>query len=68
MGNLLRTGIFHPKLLNNLLASSSLINIDFLLPQTALFDKSIILPLFVITSFGFSLSVFFYTLNKQIHK
>ena len=35
--------VFIPKLINNPLASCSLINFDFLLSHTAHFDKSIIL-------------------------
>ena len=57
-GSLLK-GVFIPKLLNNLLASCSLINLDSLLSHTAHFDKSIILFFFVLTTFGFLLSVFF---------
>ena len=36
--------IFYIKLLNNPLASCSLINFDFLLSHTAHFDKNTILP------------------------
>ena len=57
-GNWLK-GVFIPKLLNNLLVSCSLINFDVLLTQTAHFDKSIILPFFFLTTFGFLISVFF---------
>ena len=39
--------------LNSLLASCSLIDLDFLLLHTAHFDRSIILPLFVFETFGF---------------
>ena len=56
---MLLKGIFIPKLINNPLAFCSLINLDFLLSHTVHFDKSIILPLFVFTTFGFLLSVFF---------
>ena len=38
--------VYNPKLLNNLLASCSLINLDFLLPQTTQFDETIILACF----------------------
>ena len=55
-----------PKLLNNPFACCSLINFDFLLPHMAHFDKIIILPLVVFETFGFMLSVFFYTLNNRI--
>ena len=57
-------GVFIPKLLNNLLASCSLINFDFLLSHTADFDKSIILLFFVLKTFGFLLSVFFLHLKQ----
>ena len=39
--------LFISKLLNNPLASCSLINLDFLLPQATKFDESIILSFFV---------------------
>ena len=52
-------GVFIPKLLNNPLASCSLINFHFLLSHTEHFDKSIILPFFVLATFGFLFSVFF---------
>ena len=55
----LRNGIFIPvKLLNNLLASCSLINFNFLILHTAHFDKSIIHPFLVLATLGFLLSVF----------
>ena len=54
------------KLLNNPFACCSLRNFDFLLPHMAHFDKIIILPLVVFETFGFMLSVFFYTLNNRI--
>ena len=44
---------------NSPFASYSLINLDFLLSQTAYFDKSIVLPFLVFTTFGFLLSLFF---------
>ena len=45
MGKQLRIGTLIPvDLLINPLASYSLINLDFLLPQTAHFDVNIILP------------------------
>ena len=56
--NLLKC-FFITKLLNNPLASCSLINLNFLLSHTAHFDKSIILPFFVFTTFRFLFSVFF---------
>ena len=43
---ILLESVFIPKPLNNPLASCSLINLDFLLSQTANFDKGIILPVF----------------------
>ena len=51
-------GIFVPKLPNNPLAFWSLRNFDFLLLHNEHFDKSIILPLLALTTFGFLLSVF----------
>ena len=60
MSKSLRIGIFIPvNLLNNPLASCSLIKFDFLLLHTAHFDTSIILPFLVFKTFGFLLSVFF---------
>ena len=67
MKRILLIGVFIPKLLNNPLASCSLINFDFLLSHTAHFDKSIIhpfLPFF--PTFGFFLLYFFYTSNNMI--
>ena len=52
-------GVFIPKLVNNPLPSCCLVNFDFLLSHTAHFDRSIILPIFVYSTFGFLLSVFF---------
>ena len=55
-------GLLIPKLLNNLLACCSLINIDFLLLHFAHFYKSINLPLLVIYKYWiFTFSFFFYT-------
>ena len=48
-----------PKLLDNSLASCSLINFNFSLPHTEPFSQSIILSFFVFTTLGFLLSVFF---------
>ena len=42
--------IFHPKLLNNPVASCSLINLNFSLSHTAHFDKSIGVSLFLIAT------------------
>ena len=63
MGKSLKICTFIPvKLLNIPLDCCSLVNFDFLLLHTAHFDKSIILlPFLVFTTFGFLLSVFFYT-------
>ena len=55
-----------PKLLNILLASFFLINLDFLVPHIAQLDNSIVLVLLVFKTRGFMFSVFFYTLNKMI--
>ena len=55
-----------PKLLSNPFACCSLINFDFLRLHIAHFDKIIVLPLVVFKTFGFMLSVFFYTLNNMI--
>ena len=52
---ILLKGFFISKLLNNQLASCSLINFDFLLSHTAHFDKSSIRPIFVFITFGFLL-------------
>ena len=59
-------GAFILKLLNNPLASCSLINFEFLLSHTAHYYKSIILPFFVLATFGFLLSVFFCTSSDMI--
>ena len=60
MGKSLRISTFIPnKLLNNHVATCSLRNFNFLLLQTAHFDKSITFPFLVLTTFGFLLSVFF---------
>ena len=64
---ILLKGAFVPKLLNSLLASSSLIHFHFLLSHTSHFDKSTILSFFVLTTFWFLLSVFF-LLFKQCNK
>ena len=48
-----------PKLLNILLASCFLINLDFLLPHIAHFDNIFILPLLAFETLGFMFSVFF---------
>ena len=52
----LRTGIL-PIIIRSLFASCFLTNFDFLLPQTAQFDKSIILPCFIFTILGFLLTL-----------
>ena len=52
-------GAFIPKLLNNPLAPCSSRNCDVLLLHTAHFHKSIIRWLLSVSTFGFSLSVFF---------
>ena len=54
-----------PKLLNNPLASCCLINVDFVQSNTAHFDKSIILPVFVLATFGFYFKYFFCTSNNN---
>ena len=59
-------GVFISKLLNNPLASCCLINFDFLLSQSAHFDKSNILPFFVLVTFRILLSAFFDTSNNTI--
>ena len=60
MGESLNIGTLIPvSLPNNLLASCSLVNFNFLLLQTIHFNKSIIITFLVFTNFGFLLSVFF---------
>ena len=54
-----------PKLLNNPQASRSLINLYFLLLQTAQFDITIILPIFFLQILGFYCLLFLYTLNNK---
>ena len=55
-----------PILLSSPVASCSLINLDFLLLQTAQFDESISFPYFVFSTLGFLLFVIFYTSNNTI--
>ena len=60
MGKSLKISTLIPvNLLNNPLASCSLINFDFLQSRTAHFNKCIVLPVLVLTTFGFSLFLFF---------
>ena len=60
MGRSLRIGTFiRANLLNNPVASCSLINLDFLPPQTSQFDVNIILPLVFIYSLNYHLSLEF---------
>ena len=48
-----------PKLLDNMLAFYSFINLDFLLQNVAHFDDSIVLPLLVFSAFGSTFFVLF---------
>ena len=59
-------GVLIRRLLINPLASCSLINLDLLLPPAAHFDKSIIFPFFVFTTFGFLLSVIFLYFKQDV--
>ena len=60
MSKSLRDGNFiSVNLINNPLASCSLINLEFLLPQISQFDESIILLLFIFSTFDSLLSVSF---------
>ena len=54
------------KLHNIPFASCSFISLDFLVPQIAYLDNNIVLPLLVFETFGFLLSVIFYSLNNKI--
>ena len=54
---ILLKGTLIPNWLNSSLASCSLINLKFLLLQTAHFDRSIVLPLLIFEILGFFLSV-----------
>ena len=65
IGNLLN-GVLRPNLLNNPFASCFLINLDFLLPHIAHFNNSIILPIIVLETCGFSFLYISYTLNSMI--
>ena len=65
IGTLLN-GVLISNLLNNPFASWFLINLDFLPPHIAQFDKIIALPLLVLKVFGSMFSVFSYTLNNMI--
>ena len=51
---ILLNGNLRPKLLNNPLPSCSLINLDFLLPHIVHFNNSIVLPLLVFETLGFT--------------
>ena len=65
MGKSLVSGTFIPvNLLNNPLASCSLINFNFLLSHTEHFDKKIILQFLVFKTFRFLYSVFFLYLKQ----
>ena len=61
----LKIGISIPNLLNNPLAFCSYRNFNFLLLHTEQFDKRIILPSLVLTTFGFLFSVFFLHFKQQ---
>ena len=63
---ILLKGVFIPKLLNNRLGFFSLINFQFLLSDTAYFDKTIILFFLSLQYLDFYFLVFFYTLNNTI--
>ena len=59
-------GVFIHKLLNNPIASCYLINFNFLQSHIAHPDKTIILPFFVLRTFGFLVSGFFDTSQNMI--
>ena len=59
---ILSSGVLGPELLKLPLASCFLINLDLLLPHIGHFDNIILLPLLVLETLGFILSVFFSTL------
>ena len=59
-------GVLRSKLLNIPLASCFLINHDFLLPHIAYCDNIIVLPLLVLETLGFILSVFFLDLSNKM--
>ena len=64
---LLRIDTFIPvNSLYNALAACCLINVKFLLPYTAHFDKGIVIMILVTTTIGFLLSAFFYTSSNII--
>ena len=56
---ILLNNVFIPELLNKPLASCCFANFDILLSHAAHFDKSIIIPCFVLATFRFLLSLFF---------
>ena len=56
-----------PILLSSPVASCSLINLDFLLLQTAQFDESISFPYFVFSTLGFLLFVIFTLQTIRLH-
>ena len=56
---ILQNGALITKLLNKILTSCSLMNLDFLPPNIADFDNRIILPLITFEILGFIFSVFF---------
>ena len=64
MSKSIRIGIFiSVKLLNHILADYSSRNFDFLILHTEHFDKAIIFPFSVLTTFGVLLSAFFLRLE-----
>ena len=62
----LLNGVLIHKLINNPFASCSLINLDFLLPQTTHFDDKANLPFLVFIVFASLFLYFFYTLNNVL--
>ena len=55
---ILFNGVLRTKLLNIPFASCSFINLDSLLPHTAHFDNSIVLPFLLFNTFEFTIFVF----------
>ena len=63
---ILLNGVLRPKLLNNIFASCSFINLHFLLLHTAHFDDNIVLPVLVFNTLEFTLSVSFLHFKQYV--
>ena len=64
---ILLNGVSRPKLLNIPFASCSLINLGFLLLHTVHFDYKVVLPDFVLNTFGPTFFVFFLHSKQHVN-